>query len=129
MTKPLLGVHLCLLEDSADEGELLKLSLERRGACVTWVQTVRDAKAQLESTAFDALISDLTLPDGGGLSVARDLASARPQLTLIALSGHASQSAVAASREAGFAAHFGKPVDLAALVAWIVERISARPRS
>ena len=62
------------------------------------------------------------LPDGSGLDIIREL---RDQYAgrSIALTGYGMESNIAASRQAGFAEHLTKPVDLAALDA-AIRRVS-----
>ena len=60
---------------------------------------------------LDLLISDLGRPDGSGLELMRRL-RARRAVTGIALSGFGRDEDIRRSREAGFAGHLTKPVDL-----------------
>jgi DNA-binding response OmpR family regulator len=71
------------------------------------------------------LTQPLRLPGGSGLDLMRHLGDAHA-LTGIALSGFGTQEDVAASREAGFAVHLTKPVDLAVLRATVAELLEAK---
>ena len=64
---------------------------------------------------FDLLISDLGLPDGSGHDLMRN-PFAGAQFPGIALSGYGQEEDILRSREAGFAAHFTKPVPRERLV-------------
>ena len=64
---------------------------------------------------WDIVISDLGLPDGSGLDVARRFKNVPSKPRLIALSGYGSDGDLKASREAGFELHIVKPIDLARL--------------
>jgi CheY-like chemotaxis protein len=70
------------------------------------------------------IISDLGLPDGSGLDLMRQLRY-RYRGRAIALTGYGMESDIAASREAGFAAHLTKPVDLDQLQSTISQLSSA----
>ena len=61
-------------------------------------------------------------PDGSGLDVMRRLRE-KYAGRAIALTGYGMESDIAASRDAGFAEHLTKPVDLAALDA-AIRRVS-----
>ena len=57
---------------------------------------------------FDAVLTDLGLPDGSGIDVGRALSR---QVPVLALSGYGREQDRRRSREAGFAAHLVKPAD------------------
>ena len=67
---------------------------------------------------LDLLISDIELPDGTGLELMREIGDEQ-NLPGIAMSGFGSEEDVRFSREAGFAVHLTKPIDLARLEAAI----------
>lgn len=78
---------------------------------VTVVGSVSAATAVLDQP-WHAVVSDIGLPDGSGLEVARRARSGdRQPGVLIALSGHGREQDIAASRNAGFDVHLVKPVD------------------
>ena len=84
------------------------------GCSVTATCTVREALAAAEQQVFDLLVSDIGLPDGSGTEVMRELAG-RQHLKGIALSGYGHDEDLRRSREAGFATHLVKPVNLQTL--------------
>jgi CheY-like chemotaxis protein len=62
-------------------------------------------------------MSDIGLPDGSGLEVARRARGlAQRPARLIALTGYGSTSDIDASRQAGFDDHLVKPIDLELLL-------------
>ena len=83
---------------------------------------------------FDLLVSDIGLPDGSGLELLRRLRedpAARP-LPAIALSGFGAVDDLRQSREAGFAEHLVKPINVRRLqeaVARAIRLILRRPRT
>jgi CheY-like chemotaxis protein len=85
---------------------------------VTGVTSVASATAAVRQERFDLIISDLGLPDGSGLDVIRQL-DGRDAGRAIALTGYGMDADIAASRDAGFAEHLTKPVDLDQLQAAI----------
>jgi CheY-like chemotaxis protein len=73
------------------------------------------------SGGCDILIADIALPDGSGLDLMRRLGSSG--VRGVSVSGHVDPAHRKASRDAGFVAHFVKPVrfeDLLAAVARMV---------
>ena len=107
-------MRLLLVEDHEATLQVLTRLLQRAGHQVTTATTVADARAAAANERFDAVISDLGLPDGTGIELMEDLrASARP--AGIALSGYGMEEDLRRSREAGFATHLVKPVDVSDL--------------
>jgi PAS domain S-box-containing protein len=121
-------LNVLLVEDHESTLQVLSKLLRRLGHRVTGVSTAASATAAARGNGFDVIISDLGLPDGSGLDVMRQLRD-RYAGRAIALTGYGMESDVAASREAGFAEHLTKPVDLNKLqeaIARVTE--SASPR-
>ncbi|MDQ3439852.1 MAG: PAS domain S-box protein [Planctomycetota bacterium] len=122
MTRPL---AVLLVEDHEATLAVMTKLLRALGHRVTGVSTVASATAAANQDAFDVIISDLGLPDGSGLDVMRRLRE-RYAGRAIALTGYGMESDVTASRDAGFAEHLTKPVDLAALQA-AIHRVASSP--
>jgi DNA-binding response OmpR family regulator len=70
--------------------------------------------AFVRAKRFDAILSDLGLPDGSGCDVIRE-AKRRQGLAGVALTARGEEDDVARGREAGFDYHLTKPVDFAEL--------------
>ena len=102
--------QVLLVEDHLDTARVLGRILKNAGFDVSHAGTVAEAHALVADRRFDLLISDVGLPDGSGLELMRALRDAQG-LRGIALSGFGTEDDVAASHEAGFAAHLTKPVD------------------
>jgi DNA-binding NtrC family response regulator len=58
--------HLLLIEDDAIMGESLLDRFELEGFRVHWSRTAGAAAAMLDTRPFDAVVSDVRLPDGSG---------------------------------------------------------------
>lgn len=111
---PSRGLRILLVEDNKDTLNYMALVLGTRGHEVTTAEGLAQA-ILAAAQPFDLLISDIELPDGTGLELMRQLHGRG--LPAIAMSGYGSEEDVLASREAGFAAHLTKPVDLTRLLA------------
>ncbi|HSN88920.1 MAG TPA: ATP-binding protein [Thermoanaerobaculia bacterium] len=110
-------LHLLLVEDHADTAEAMADLLRLLGHRVDVAGTVAAALAIAGRSAadpFDLVVSDLGLPDGTGHDLMRELTRLHG-LQGIALSGYGMEEDVRKSREAGFARHLTKPVNLQAL--------------
>ena len=71
------------------------------------------------------MISDISLPDGSGLELIRDLQRRLP-LRAIALSGYGTEEDRSAQPRRGLSEHLTKPVDIDHLLA-AVQRLAASP--
>jgi two-component system, OmpR family, response regulator QseB len=59
-------MHILLIEDDLDLGNALQAALRTEGHCSTWLRRAGDAPLELDPAAQDAVLLDLTLPDGDG---------------------------------------------------------------
>ncbi len=109
------GRRILLVEDHPDTAQAMVRLLKRQGYEVRPTDSVAGALQAAEAEPFDLLISDIGLPDGSGLDVIRQL-SLKRAIKGIALSGYGMEEDVQKSREAGFAAHLTKPVDVELLI-------------
>jgi two-component system response regulator QseB/two-component system response regulator BasR len=62
-------MHLLIIEDDLALGEALLASLKVEGCSATWVRRLADAGPALDTGAPDAVLLDLSLPDGDGVAV------------------------------------------------------------
>ena len=104
------GLQILLVDDHLDTRGVLSRLLTKCGHEVLTAESVQGALELLGSRGFDALISDIGLPDDNGYNLVRE-AKRRQSLRAIALSGFGMESDVRQSREAGFDYHVTKPVD------------------
>ncbi len=107
-------LSVLLVEDHEPTLAILARLLRQLGHRVTKTSSVSSAIAAASEDGFDLIISDLGLPDGSGLDIMRALRD-RYADRAIALTGYGAETDIAASREAGFAEHLVKPIDMTAL--------------
>ena len=109
------SLRILLVEDNGDIRVLLTRCLERDHHRVHAVGSCRDAISAIENSRlepFQALISDLELPDGSGAEAARKIKASDPSIRAVALSGHGNDEDVQRSIRSGFDAHLTKPIDM-----------------
>jgi CheY-like chemotaxis protein len=108
--------RVLLVEDDHDSCEMLSLFLSMNGYDVVAASSVREAVSRLNEE-WDIVLSDIGLPDGSGLDLARRARQMdRPPRRLIALTGYGSHDDICASQQAGFDDHVVKPIDLDTLL-------------
>jgi PAS domain S-box-containing protein len=108
-TRPL---RMLIVEDDADSGEMLVTFLSQYGHHVELATSLAVALGRLHDN-WDVILSDIGLPDGSGLDIARRAREmAQPPQRMIAFTGYGSSDDISASHEAGFDDHVVKPLDL-----------------
>jgi signal transduction histidine kinase/CheY-like chemotaxis protein len=103
-------LRLLLVDDHADTRGLLSRLLTKCGHEVVTADSAQKALEILEGQRFDALISDIGLPETSGYELMRE-ATRRQPLKGIALSGLGMDDDLRRSREAGFEYHLTKPIN------------------
>lgn len=104
------SLFLLLVEDHEATLQVLTQLLTRAGHRVVSTSTVAAALQAASEQTFDAVISDLGLPDGTGNELMEQLRE-HYNLRGIALTGYGMEEDLERSRQAGFVAHLIKPVD------------------
>ena len=106
--------RLLLVEDNDDTRRMLANLLGGLGHTVRTAASLGAAIRLVEEEEFDLIISDLGLPDGSGMDLARRVKEMGATKS-IALSGYGMDADVQRCREAGFARHLTKPVSFQVL--------------
>jgi len=78
-------MRLLVIEDNEELGRLLANGLQSAGFQADLLTNVADARAVLGTTRYAALILDLGLPDGDGLSIVHDLRHRRDPIPILIL--------------------------------------------
>lgn len=110
-------MRLLLVEDEKRLAAVVEAGLSRAGFAVDKVASVGDADAALSTTQYDALVLDLGLPDGDGMSVLHHLrrtGNTTPVLILTARDGLQDR---VEGLNAGADDYLLKPFDMPELVA------------
>ncbi|MBX3589155.1 MAG: sigma-54-dependent Fis family transcriptional regulator [Ramlibacter sp.] len=101
-----------VVDDEPDLRTLYELTLLREGYRVEAAADLAEARQLLEARRFDAVITDMRLPDGLGLELLRELqAQQRPERCLVMTAYGSAENAVEALKAGAFD-YLTKPVDL-----------------
>lgn len=109
-----MALHILVVEDHGDTRRVLTGLLGHFGHSISAADNVESALAFVRAKQFDAIVSDLALPDGSGFDVIRE-AKRCQRLTGVALTANDEDDDVREGREAGFDYHLTKPIDFAQL--------------
>jgi CheY-like chemotaxis protein len=104
-------MHILIVEDHADSREQLERCLSRRDYDVTTAEDLRTGIDLLNMQQFDAIISDIALPDGTGYALISEVRRRGIGGLGIAVSGYPYPSDVDEPGATGFHYHLTKPLD------------------
>jgi CheY-like chemotaxis protein len=114
------GVRVLVVDDHADDRELLAVILRRQGAEVQLVDSAAKALEMIKSWRPDVMVSDIEMPDEDGYTLMRKVrelpdavAAATPA---IALTAHARIEDRKRAIDAGYEHHIAKPIDRVRLI-------------
>jgi two-component system CheB/CheR fusion protein len=114
--RPLNGIRILLVEDSADAREAFTRLLELDGATVVAAADARQGADHAAAQEFDVVVTDLGLPDITGDALIRTvLATAPRRPRIIAVTGYG-EPYVSRARAAGADAVLIKPISWNRLV-------------
>jgi two-component system CheB/CheR fusion protein len=122
------GLRILVVDDVHDATQVMGALLDIEGAHVLTANSAREALGILAQERIDLLITDISMPEMDGYALLRE-ARRLPgyaSLPAIAITGLVREQDLAAARNAGFAAHFGKPVEMERLLAVIPELLRQR---
>ena len=122
-------LSLLVVDDEPDLRTLYEITLSREGYDVECASTVQEASLALASRRFEAVITDMRLPDGTGLDVLRAMDRGGGADRAIVITAYGSAENAVEALKAGAFDYLTKPVDLRqfrAVVASAVGRGEAR---
>ena len=111
-------MRVLLVEDHPETASAMWKLLRIQGFAVDYAATCREALLALEAARYDLMVSDIGLPDGTGLDLMRH-ARMTGGIVGIALSGFGTEHDIRRSKQAGFAVHITKPLNIQQLIASI----------
>lgn len=106
------ALRVLVVEDDPSLGQLVQLVLSRQACEVELVRTGEAALAALRSSRFEAIATDISLPDMSGIEIiaqARDLC---PRAGILAVTGFIDVDTAVAAMKAGADDFLGKPFSI-----------------
>jgi DNA-binding NtrC family response regulator len=119
--------RLLVVDDEQRQRDILRMILESEGYDVTTAGNGRQALQAAGGESFDAVLTDLKMPDMSGIALLEELLRSQPSLCVVLMTAHGSiDSAVEAMRKGAFD-YLTKPLERDELV-MIVSRATERSR-
>ncbi|MDZ7918831.1 sigma-54 dependent transcriptional regulator [Rhodoferax sp.] len=104
--------RILVIDDEPDLRTLYELTLLREGYRVETAGCVQEAREQLKQQRFDAIITDMRLPDGSGTDILAQLRAEQRAERCVVITAYGSAENAVESLKAGAFDYLSKPVDL-----------------
>jgi len=121
-------LRVLVVEDDPALGRLIQLVLGQHTRDVTVVRSGAAALDVLRHTEFDAVASDISLPDMSGLEVIHEARVLAPSAGIVAITGFVDVDVAVRSMKAGADDFLGKPFDAEILWHLLNKAIDSRSR-
>jgi DNA-binding NtrC family response regulator len=118
--------NILVADDERSIRLMLETGLTLNGFRVTAVRTGREALEAASSGEFDAVLSDIYMPDGGGLELVDSLRATDPSLPIVLMTAQGSVEVAVQAVERGASDFIGKPFEISAVVELLRRILSAR---
>ncbi len=112
MSAPITPPQVLVVDDEPDLRTLYELTLLREGYRVDAAGSLAEAWQRLETGRFDAVITDMRLPDGLGLELLQRVAAQQRGERCIVMTAYGSAENAVEALKAGAFDYLTKPVDL-----------------
>src|SRR3954468_4126834 len=104
-------MRILLVEDHQDTRQVLARLLSPWGFEVAAAENLQRGLDQLDAETFDAIVSDIGLPDGTGYALVSEARRRGKDVLAIALSAFGSPTELQIAKLTGFDHHLSKPFD------------------
>jgi len=125
--------RVLIVEDNADNYELVRFLLEQAGHDTCWARNGRDGIAMAKKEKPDLILMDLSLPEVDGWTAAKHIRSDphTKHIPIAALTAHSLPEDHMRAVEAGCDSYLSKPINMAAFnetVASLIAKSNAAPK-
>ncbi|MFN2646861.1 MAG: response regulator [Burkholderiales bacterium] len=109
-------MRVLVIEDHAELREYLRLALKLHEHQVLTAQNGREALSTLNGHPVDAVVTDMFMPEMGGIETVAALRRQFPDIRVIAMSGRPGVDYLAVARELGVKHTLRKPFEISQLL-------------
>ncbi len=121
-----MSAHLLIVEDDSEMRDLLRKVLEKEGYQISVAGDGREASTSLSRHFFDLVVTDMLMPDDGGLELLRAVRERHPTLPVIIITAFGDWGSYTRALEMGAAAFISKPLKMAELIVAIQTALAGR---
>jgi two-component system response regulator AtoC len=117
--------HILVVDDQHSIRLMLESGLSLNGFRVSCARSGAEALAAAGTEEFDAVISDVYMPDGDGLKMVQDLRALLPSLPIVLMTAQGSVELAVRAVEEGATDFIAKPFEVSAVAALLRRHLSA----
>ena len=110
-------MRVLLVEDDAMMGQAVKVAISQAGYAVDLIYSAEDAEAALDTTPYDLVVLDISLPGKSGLEMVSGLRKRRKDVPVLALTARDTTKQKVEGLNAGVDDYLVKPFELEELLA------------
>lgn len=118
--------HILVADDERSIRMMLETGLRLNGFQATCVRSGEEALAALEGGGFDAVLSDVYMPNGSGLDLVAELRNAGTSIPVVLMTAQGSLEAAVEALSRGATDFIGKPFEISEVVALLRRHLQAR---
>lgn len=118
--------HILIADDERSIRMMLEAGLKLNGFRVTAVPTGARALDVARAGGVDAVLSDIYMPDGGGIDLIKEIHGIDPAIPIILMTAQGSVEAAVRAMAEGATDFIGKPFDVSAVVELLHRHLGAR---
>ena len=120
------SARILVVDDGAENRELVKLVLEENGLTVDEAENGQVAVDKAAVTRYDVILMDMSMPVMDGYTATRTLRQKGLKSPIFALTAHAMKGFEKEMLEAGCTGYVTKPIDIDVLLGAIAEKVGGR---
>lgn len=117
--------HILVVDDQHSIRLMLESGLSLSGFRVSCARSGTEALAAASTKGFDAVISDIYMPDGDGLTMVQELRTLLPSLPIILMTAQGSVELAVRAVEEGATDFIAKPFEVSAVAALLRRHLAA----
>jgi DNA-binding NtrC family response regulator len=111
-----MNAHLLIVEDDSEMRDLLRKVLEKEGYRISVAADGHEAVVSLSRDAFDLVVTDMLMPEDGGLELLQTIRETHPTLPVIIITAFGDWGSYSLALELGAAAFISKPLRMGELI-------------
>src|SRR3981189_3035664 len=117
--------HILIVDDQHSIRLMLESGLSLNGFRVSCARNGAEALAAARSETFDAVVSDIYMPNGDGLAMVQELRALFPSLPIVLMTAQGSVELAVRAVEEGATDFIAKPFEVSAVAALLGRHLSA----
>ena len=119
------AVRVLIVDDDHAHAEAMSDGLETDGFRCRTAHSGREATQRLSEESFDAVVTDLVMPDLSGIEVLQEARRLQPDAAVLLVTGHESVKTAVDALRHGAADYLTKPVDIGEMRARLAKAVES----